>query len=281
MPDPKDILFAVLCGVLPAIAAALVLFGVGGKRCLGLALGAALLAAASLLQSALPILPHVLYQGGNDYKQWLCWSVIAAGVLALPTGARFPPVWLAVPVGLALLGSEIWFMLTNLRGRMETAESVLKHGVPFVLMGFTWLALARTAARRDGVALALALGVCMCGDAAVLMLGGSALLSQLAGTMAAVWITAAVTALWHRPLQLGVASMLAFVAAHGGLLLAGALFSDLPYEVAAIAAVAPASLLVAGGLEGRAKLRLFLGLVLLLAIYAGAVWLSWLVAHPS
>lgn len=281
MPDPKDILFAVLCGVLPAIAAALVLFGVGGKRCLGLALGAALFAAASLLQSAVPILPHTLYLGGNDYKQWLCWSVVAAGVLALPAGGRFPPVWLAVPVGLALLGSEVWFMLTNLRGRMETMELVLKHGLPFLALGFTWLALARTAARRDGVALALALALCMCGDAAVLMLGGSALLSQLAGTIAAVLVTAAVTALWHRPLQLGVSSMLALVAAHGGLLLAGAMFSDLPYEVAALAALAPASLLLAGGLEGRAKWRFTLGLAVLLGVYAGAVWRSWVVAHPA
>lgn len=280
MPDPKDILFAVLCGVLPAIAAALVLFGVGGKRCLGLALGAALFAAASLLKSAMPILPHVLYQGSNDYLQWLCWSVVAAGVLALPSGGRFPPVWLAVPIGLALLGSEVWFMLTNLRGRMETGELVLKHGLPFLAMGFPWLALARTAARRDGVALAIALGLCMCGDSAVLMLGGSALLSQLAGTIAAVWITAAVTALWHRPLQLGVGSMLAFVAAHGGLLLAGAMFSELPYELAAIAALAPAALLVAGGQDGRAKLRLALSLVLILALYAGAVWLCWVAAHP-
>ena len=141
MPDPKDILHAVLCGVLPAIAAALVLFGTGGRRFLGLALGAALFASACLLQSALPVLPHVLYQGNNNYQQWLCWSVVAAGLLALPTGGRFPPVWLAVPVGLALLGSEIWFMLTNLRGRMDSSELVVKHGLPFVLIGCTWLVL--------------------------------------------------------------------------------------------------------------------------------------------
>ena len=119
------------------------------------------------------------------------------------------------------------------------------------------------------------------GDAVVLMLGGSALLSQLAGTIAAVLVTAAITALWHRPLQLGVASMLAFVAAHGGLLLAGTFFSDLPSEVAALAALTPGALWLAGGTEGRAAWRMVLAYFVMLLVIAGAVWRAYCVAHPG
>ncbi|MEI6130601.1 MAG: hypothetical protein WCR59_11090 [Planctomycetota bacterium] len=266
----KDVLFAVLCGVLPAVAAALLLFGVAGKRCLGLSIGIALFGAFGLLDQVWPILPHELYQGGNQYQQWLCWSAVVAGLLGFASG----PGWFVMPMSVLLIGAEIWLMLTNRRGSMALPEIVITHGLAFVLVTTTFLALRRIAERRDGIGIAFAICVLMSVDAGLLGLGGSWLLAQLAGTTAAVMATALLTALWHRPFLMGAPSMLAVTVVHGGLLLAGYFFSDMRAEVAVLAAGSPVTLLLAGGGAGRSGWRFACAVLAMSSVLYIAVLLS-------
>src|SRR5262245_26930160 len=126
----------VLKGVLPAMAAALLLVGVFGPRWLGVAVAVGLFAALSLLRE-LPLWPGELYGSTNDYLQWLCWCGLAGGLVS-PFGAGPLPRWAAGSLSVLLLAGEVWLLLTNQRGR-GGADTAVLHFVAIAGIGGVWL----------------------------------------------------------------------------------------------------------------------------------------------
>src|SRR5262245_23933320 len=167
----KDALEVVLYGVLPAIAATLLLFGIGGRRWLGLAVGASVFGAYAALKKEVPAWPVSLHAGNNDGTQWWVWSVVACGLAALPVSDGRPPRWLRLPLGALLLAAEVWLVLTNLRARMGAGEAWSEHLVAIALLVAIWLGMRRSVELRDGMVLAGFWSVCLVGDSIVLLQG--------------------------------------------------------------------------------------------------------------
>lgn len=236
-----DLALTILKGLLPAIASSLLLVGVFGRRCIGLAMAVGVLTAYTLLRE-FPPLPDALFFGNNDAMQWLLWCSLAAGLLGLAGGIKHLPQWLLVAGGLLLLGAEVWLLLQNRTRDLAPAAAVLTQAVAFVAIAAVWLLLRQAADRRPDVGPVVLWTGCLGVDAALLLFGRSALQGQLAGAAAAALGTAALTALWRRPFAIDRSSALAFAALHGGLLLTGNQLADLPLLPALLALAAPASL---------------------------------------
>jgi len=241
----------VLYGVLPSIAAALLLVGAFGTRWLGVAIGVGTFAALGLLRDELPALPHVLWAGDNNGLVWFAWCLLTIGAASAATGPRFPPRWAAISGGIAVLAGQVWLELTTRRAHMGDAEAVAVHAVAIGTMALVWLGTRRALAQRGTALQAWLLTACLCVDSFLLLAGGSALQGQLAGAVAAAFGAAAGTALWRRDFRLDVAAAWPFAAAHCGLLLAGVQFGELRLVPALLAAFAPVPLSFAGpGDEG-------------------------------
>src|SRR5262245_28665076 len=241
----------VLYGVLPSIAAALLLVGAFGTRWLGVALGVGTFAALGLLRDELPALPQTLWAGTNDGLSWFAWCLLAIGCASAAAGPRFPPRWAAVAGGSAALAGLVWLELTKRRAYMGDAEVVYVHAVAIGTAALVWLGTRRPLAQRAAALQAWLLTACLCVDSYLLLAGGSALQGQLAGAAAAAFGAAAGTALWRRDFRLEVAAAWPFAAAHCGLLLAGVQIGELRLVPALLAAFAPVPLSFAGpGDEG-------------------------------
>lgn len=270
-PDLRQVFEAVRDGILPAIAATLLLFGIGGRRWLGLAIGASVFGAYAALVKP-PAWPLALYAGDNDGSQWWMWSVVACGLAALPVDERRPPPWVRLSVGALLLAAEVWFMLTN--QRLHGSVGAFGVAAAIALLIGAWLGMRRAVEYRDGMWLAGYWGTCLLVDAKVLF-GSTVIHAQLAGTVVAALATAFCTALWQRPFRLGAPTALAVAAAHGGLLLAGVQFASLRADAALFAGLAPAALALAGPPGDRAAAMRFAGaLVIGCALLATAIWRS-------
>ena len=257
-----DMVRAILFGALPGMACGLLLVGLMGRRWLGLALSVGVFSTFVLVK-AWPPWPLELYLGAGSGLHWLLWFVMGAGLVAVAGGTKPWPMVLALPLAAAWFGALTWFLLGRLRGRWSTAESVVEHVGAFLLLVGVWVMLRRVLACRHGVGVGIVWTVCLLADAAVLLLGSSALQGQLAGGAAAAFGAAVGTVLWRRPFVIGPAIALPFVTAHVGLLLAGYHFSFLPAGAMLCAAFAPAGLLFAGAADegGRRSWRWVLGWV--------------------
>ncbi len=269
----EDLVRVVLYGVLPSIAAGLLLVGAFGPRWLGLAAGIGLFVALGLLRNRLPAWPHALWAGNNDGNVWLVWCVLTAGVLSACSGRAFPPRWLAVPAGLAASVGQVWLMLSTRRPRLPTSESVLVHAAAVAACAAAWLSVRRAIEQRGGALLTWLLALCLVGDSALLIGSHSALQGQLAGAVAAAFGAAGGTAIWRHDFRLDRAVALPFAVSHCGLLLAGQQFSELPPLPAGLAALAPAWLALAGGRgEGAGSAgRLWFAVLLMAVTMGGAI----------
>lgn len=242
-----DELLVAAQGVAPPVVAAFVLAGGLGRRWTSLAIALGLLVAYVLLKEW-PALPG---SAGIDGTQWLLWFTAAAAVLATGEAvdaAGVVPRRLALPLGLGLLGVQPWFVLAHLRARWSVSETALHVGAPAVASVALGLALRRIADRRPGLTVPVVWTCALVVDAFVLLQAGTALLGQLAGSVAAGLGAAAFTRLWRRDFALGGAHAVTVVAAHAGLLLAGHHFAYASNPVALVAAaVAPAGLALGTG----------------------------------
>src|SRR5262245_44954387 len=268
-----DFVRMVLYGVLPAIAAALLLVGAFGTRWLGTAVGVGTFAALGLLRDEVPAWPPTLWDGTNDGLSWFAWCLLAVGAASAAAGPRLPPRWAAVPGGIAALAGQVWLELTKRRAYMGDAEVVIVHAVAIATAALVWLGTRRALAQRGAALQAWLLTACLCVDSYLLLAGGSALQGQLAGAAAAAFGAAAGTALWRRAFRLDVGAAWPFAGAHCGLLLAGVQIGELGLLPALLAAFAPVPLSFAGpGDEGSAGTRVAATTIMtgaMLAIAAG------------
>jgi hypothetical protein len=254
-----DLLRVALYGVLPSLAATLLLVGLFGPRLLGVSAGLGLLVAWGLLKQRLPLWPHELWTTGNDAMQWLCWTVLGLGVVSALHGRRQWPRGIIVPLGCGLFGAQAWLVLTNLRRRWDLLESIVQHGAAAALATAVWFGIRHAITQRSSSAMALLLALALAGDAALLMASGSAFQGQLAGSVATSFAAAAATVLWRRSFPLDRSAAMPFAAAHCGLLMLGVHLSELHPLPAVAAALAPLCLAAAGPAVGAFRDRLRLG----------------------
>jgi hypothetical protein len=275
-----DLLRVALYGVLPSLAATLLLVGLFGPRLLGVSAGLGLLVAWGLLRQRLPLWPHELWTSGNDAMQWLCWSVLGLGALSALHGRREWPRGVIVPLGCGLFAAQAWLALTNLRRRWGLLESVVQHAAAAALAAAVWFAVRRAITMRSNSAMALVLATALGGDAALLLASGSAFQGQLAGSVATSFAAAAITVFWRRSFPLDRSAAMPFAAAHCGLLLLGVHLSELHRLPAVLAALAPSALawsgLASGGMRDKARLSLCAGAMAGLFALAFALQLGWL-----
>jgi hypothetical protein len=273
-----DLLGVVLYGVLPAVAAALLLVGWLGPRWLGLAAGLGLLVSWGLLRKQLPAWPWQLYTGTNDATQWFCWCALGIGAISTFGGGRLRlrPRQLAWSGAVACLLLEGWLMLTNLRRRWDIAQAWLQLGLAGIVCVAVWAAVRRAITDRGSAVQLWLLAACLAGDSCVLLLSGSALQGQLAGAVAAAYAAGAGCSLWRHPFRIDRAVALPFAAAHCWLLLAGLHFSELRLLPALLAVAAPAALALAGRrVDGvGAAGRRLAGTAVAAALVGGAVALA-------
>lgn len=242
----------ILKGVLPSIAAALLLVSLGGARWIALAAAIGLYVAFGLLKEW-PASPVELWSAPNGI-QWLVWAVVMA---ALVTGLEHLRVWRgrlaeATAVVLAALGT--WLMLGKLAARWSSGEVLLQIGGGGLVVALLALAMRRYLGRsKPGLVPAFVVVALLSADAVLLAANGSALLGQLCGAVAAAVGAGVGTALWRRPFALAGADGTWVGIAHGLFLLAGVYLADLSWTLAACAGAVPIVLLVfvrKGGAKG-------------------------------
>lgn len=265
----------VLKGVLPPIAAGLLLVTLGGSRLSALAVAVGMFVAHGLLKSW-PPMPHELWSNPNGIA-WLVWSIAAAALVSLGEHFRVLPRKAGHTAGAIVGVAAVWFVLLKAAANWSPTAMMLNVGggaliVLVVLLG-TRVVMARAPASIfPAIVLTLVLSV----DAAVLTLGRSAFLGQLCGAASAALGASIGTAIWRRPFALTVADGTWFALAHSLFVLAGVHLAEVPWSVAACALVAPLALLPIREGVGAAKPKLwaFLATLLAAAPLLGAVWFA-------
>lgn len=259
----------VLKGALPPILAALLFVSLAGVRLLPLAMAIGLYVAHGLLK-AWPALPHELWANPNG-TEWLLWGVVAAGFVSLLEHTRLLPQKVAPAAAVLVAAATVWLELSKLATRW-TANDVLLHvgggGLAVALM--TLVARASIARAPAGIAGAVVWSTILSLDSLLLTLASSAFLGQLCGAVAAAVGAAAGTVLWRRPFALTPADGTWIGVAHGGFVLAGVHLADLGWPAAAVAMLAPCSLLLLRG--GLAKSPVGYGVGALLLVGGANAW---------
>lgn len=243
----------ILKGVLPSIAAALLLVSLGGARWVALAAAVGLYVAFGLLNEVWPDSPLALWSAPKGL-QWLVWAVVMA---ALVTGLEHLRVWKgrlaeATAVVLAALGT--WLMLRKMAAGWSSGEVLLHIGGGGIAVALLALLMRRYLGRsKPGLVPAFVVVALLSADAVLLAANGSALLGQLCGAVAAAVGAGVGTALWRRPFALSGADGTWIGIAHGMFLLAGWHLAYLPWTLAVSAGAVPIVLLVCvrkGGAKG-------------------------------
>lgn len=175
-----------------------------------------------------------------DWHAWITVAFAVAGVLQRWWGARW---YTAVPVRVLLSAALVVLVLRNLfEHTWGRSEGLVWLGGLTVALTVAWESVERLAAQRPGASLPLALWAVCALAAATFMTAGSALLGQLAGSLAAVCGAALVLAWWAPGLTLAGGAMTVFIPVYVGLILRGYFFGELPYGSAIAMAIAPAIL---------------------------------------
>lgn len=216
-----DLLAVALKGIGPPIVAVLLLALPFGRRWLGLATALGFVAAYWLLKDPLP-LPHVLFAGSNDATQWLCWCVLAAGVVSALEPGSGRPRGLHLLLRLGVLAATIWLPLINLRRSWSPGENLLHAAIAALLLLASVVTFRRLPAVRAPWLVAGAFVACLSVDAFVLVWSASiGLYGQLAGALAAALGAGLGITLWRRPFALPSGSTLPLAVGHAGLMLLG------------------------------------------------------------
>ncbi|MBL8748009.1 MAG: hypothetical protein JNK78_02540 [Planctomycetes bacterium] len=266
----------VLKGVLPSIGAALLLVSLGGARWLPLAVALGLLAASGLLRRQWPEWPHELWTNPNG-TAWLPWVVGAGALVAFAEHFKILPRKAGLVLGAVVGAAAVWLVLLKVSARWTPTEVMLRTGGS-ALAAVLLVAGSRTVLQRapanpfPAILFTLVLSV----DAALITLGGTALIGQLCGAIAAAVGAGIGTALWRRPFAMSAADGTWLGVAHTAFLAAGAFLADLPLAAAGCAAVAPLALLLLREGVGSTKPKTwaFAATALAAVPLAGAVWFA-------
>ncbi len=236
-------LTAILHGVLPAIAAGLLLTSLGGARWVAAAVAVGLFVAYGLLKQW-PRVPTELWSSPNGIE-WLIWTVVAAAALTSLEHLRLWTGQLATGSAVALGAFGSWLVLQKVAASWSTADVILHIGGGALVVGLLVLVMRKFLLNaQPGLLPAILVTALLSADAVLLAANGSALLGQLGGGVAAAVGAGLGTSLWGRPFALAGSDGTWIGIAHGLFLLAGVHLAYLPWNLAAIAAAAPLALLL-------------------------------------
>lgn len=228
----------VLKGVLPSLAAALLLVSLGGARLAGLAAAIGTFVAFGLLKQW-PAWPHELWQRPNG-TQWLVWAVVAAGAWSTLESLRWLPAALRPLFAPLFAAFAIWLVLQKTAANWSFGDQLLFVGGGGGIAALTAATLRATLQRAPlGIAPAVLMAWLLSLDAGLLVLGKSALFGQVMGAVATTIGAAAGTRLWRQPFGFGEAHASWLAVAHAGFVLAGVHLAYLPWSAAGLALAAP------------------------------------------
>lgn len=268
-----DVAF-VLKGILPPIAAALLLVGLGGARWLPLAVALGVHVAFGWI-FRWPRWPHELWLE-PDGRDWLVWGVVAAALVALLERLRALRGRAAAGAGVAVAAVAVWLVLSKQAARWPADQVLLHVGLGGLAVALL-VPLGRTVLARApaGVGPAVVFTVLLAADSMLLLLGRSALLAQLAGAASAALGAAAATSLWRRPFVLTAADGTWIGAAHGLFVLAGSHLAELGWPATCCGLAAPLLLLVLPrALAPRPSAWAVAALLAMLPLLGLAFWLA-------
>jgi len=176
----------------------------------------------------------------NTAMQWLTHLALLTGVVALAEAWWRSRTWLGWAIWTSLGGLAAWLQFGALVDNTwsATQSTLWIGGLALATAGFCTV-LDRLAERRDGASMPLVLWLAVSMASASLLLTGSALLGQLAGSIAGIFGAATVLAWWAPRISLSCGAMTVFGLLYVALLAQGHLYSELPFSSAALLYLAP------------------------------------------
>jgi len=176
----------------------------------------------------------------NTAVQWLVYLALLAGAVALAEPLWRKKSWLRFAVWLGLGALTAWLQFQALvEHTWTTSQAIQWIGGLALATAALCAALDALAERRAGASLPLAFWLTAAVTSGVLLLTKSALLGQLAGSLAGIFGAAAVLAWWAPGIRLSRGAMTVFGLLFVALLSQGHLYSELSLLGAALLYLAP------------------------------------------
>ena len=233
-----DVLHWVVFSLLPGIAAILLGVGVGGAKCLAMALTIAI------------CLPFALADGWPSWfweldpmhgepGQALWWILLFGGFLGTADDFRAIPKPVNFGLEILLVSVLPWIVSAPLRSEWSFEAYSLCLSVGWCLTAALWLSLRRFGEVQSGLSLPLGMTIVLSVDAWVLysVIGGQDW--KLAGLAAVALGFAMITSVWRRPFVCGSGAALTITLMHTGLLLCGRTERELLQLPVLLAWIAP------------------------------------------
>lgn len=176
----------------------------------------------------------------NTAVQWLVYLALLAGAIGLAEPLWRGKAWLRFGVWLGLGGVAAWLQFNSLAEHTwTTLQAIQWIGGLALATAALCAALDALAERREGASFPLAFWLTAAVTSGVLLLSKSALLGQLAGSLAGIFGAAVVFALWAPRFRLSRGAMTVFSILYVALLSQGHLYSELSLWGALLLYIAP------------------------------------------
>ena len=176
----------------------------------------------------------------NTAAQWLTYLALLAGVAALAEAWWSSKTWLRWGIWISLGGLAAWMQFRAMAEyTWSAAQAALWIGGLALATAGLCAVLDKLAERRKGASMPLVLWLVVSMASAALVLTGSALLGQLAGSIAGMFGAATLLAWWAPSIGLNCGAMTVFGLLYVALLAQGHLYSELPFSSAALLYLAP------------------------------------------
>lgn len=269
------LLFWLLYGLLPAIAAVLLFVGVGGPRLAAFGLAAGIAVPFGLLVGW-PDWPWLLDLNARTALPWLFWSVVAAGLLGTLHDLRCLPKVVVIPLEALLVLTLPWILSAPLRPRWSFEMGLVRLSIAWLGLAVVWWTLRGASERRPGKLVPAAAVMFLAGDLWLVLARQHELSWQLLAAGIAALATAVLVANYRRPFQLGTGATLVIVMLHGGMLMACRVYAEFPAKPLLLALLSPVPLWLTAhkGFDDSRRTGACIGLGLcaaMLAIAAGVL----------
>lgn len=233
-----DVLHWVVFSLLPGIAAILFGVGVGGAKCLAMALTIAI------------CLPFALAYGWPGWiwgldpmhgepRQALWWILLFGGFLGTADDFKAIPKPVTFGLEILLVSALPWIVSTPLRAAWSFDAYSLCLSAGWCLTVTLWLGLRRFGEVYSGLSLPLGMTIVLGVDTWILRSATGGQDWKLAGVAAVALGFAMITTIWRRPFVCGSGAAMTITLMHTGLLLCGRSERDLLQLPVLLAWIAP------------------------------------------
>lgn len=212
-----DVLFWLIHGVLPALAAVLLGVGVGGPRLLALSLAVAVCVPCGL-SIGWPAWPWQLSFAVGESRQWLFWCLAGAGVVGAAYDLKLLPRPLLFVGEVLVVLAVPWFVSAPLRVGWTFEKGAVWLSLGWASIVVLWWVLRGASKVAPGLAVPLVGTLALTADALLLYRSGPEFAWNLAGVAAVALGVAVATTIWRRPFVCGTGGTLCITILHVGLL---------------------------------------------------------------